>query len=196
MFFRKAFVLLLLFSLLCVSGGCSFSERLEALKEGEASKNGAQLPELLPEDVQSEELPQETTKVTLYFKDGEGRYLVSETREIPQVAGIARAAMEALFEGPSSPDLKPVLPTGTRLQDINIRPDGLCIVDLSEEATEFERDDPKAEALAVYAVVNTLTEFPTVEKVQILVSGEVRETLAGHIPIDQPLLRNLAFVKN
>ncbi|KUK31294.1 MAG: Spore germination protein GerMN [Thermoanaerobacterales bacterium 50_218] len=196
MFFRKALVLLLLFSLLFVSGGCSFSERLQALREGETSKSSEELPELLPEDFQPEEVPQETTKVTLYFKDEEGRYLVSETREIPKVAGIARAAMEALFEGPSSPDLNPVFPVGTQLQDINIRPDGLCIVDLSEEATDFGGDDPKAEALAVYAVVNTLTEFPTVEKVQILVSGQVRETLAGHIPVDQPLLRNLTFVKN
>jgi hypothetical protein len=32
--------------------------------------------------------------------------------------------------------------------------------------------------------------------VQILVDGQKKDTLAGHIPIDEPMLRNLTFVND
>jgi germination protein M len=48
--------------------------------------------------------------------------------------------------------------------------------------------------MAVYALVDTLTEFRNVKRVQILVDGQKKDTLTGHIPIDEPMLRNLTFV--
>ena len=38
-------------------------------------------------------------------------------------------------------------------------------------------------------IVNTLTEFPDIERVQILVDGEIVESIGGHILILQPLQR-------
>jgi spore germination protein GerM len=45
------------------------------------------------------------------------------------------------------------------------------------------------EAYLVEAIVQTLTEFPEIETVQILVNGESIESIGGHILIKEPLRR-------
>lgn len=182
----------LIFALFVV-GGCGLLDRIQGLKrDSQLIYSENSLP---PEDSSSVLQREEKVKVTLYFKDKEGRFLVPQVQEITKVPGIGRAALDALCEGPVDADLLPSLPDGAKVRDLNIRPDGTCIVDLNLAATKISDQDPKTEALAVYAVVNTLTEFPTVKSVQILIEGQVQKTLAGHIPIDEPLLRNLTFVK-
>ncbi|MEW6400002.1 MAG: GerMN domain-containing protein [Bacillota bacterium] len=51
------------------------------------------------------------------------------------------------------------------------------------------------EALAVAAIVNTLTEFPDIRQVQILVEGRKVESLAGHADVSRPLTRNERLIK-
>ncbi len=187
-------VLAVLTAAFLLVGGCSLTERLGANKQAKTPGIEDGLPDLGDEDVV---LPpeQEMTKVTLYFKDQETRCLVPVTQEIPKVTGIARATLDALLQGKAEGDLKPALPAGAEVKDLNVKPDGTCVVDLNLDATKITGGDPKDEALAVYAIVNTLTEFSTVQKVQILVDGKANKTFAGHIPVDMPLLRNLTFVK-
>ncbi len=190
----KLLLLVVMAGTLLVLGGCNISQRLQTLKGSKAEIQPGELPEMA-EDLGSEQALQEMTKVVLYFRDAGGRWLVPESQEIPKVTGIARAALEALCRGPVSKELRASLPAGTEVRGVNVKPDGTCVVDLSREVTKIPGQDPKAEALAVAAIVNTLTEFPTVKRVQILVEGQARETLAGHIPIDVPLLRNMTYVK-
>ena len=45
------------------------------------------------------------------------------------------------------------------------------------------------------AIVNTLTEFAAVERVQILVEGKKVNTLFGHVDISEPLGRSVAIIK-
>jgi germination protein M len=65
------------------------------------------------------------------------------------------------------------LPEGTTM-DLDIS-DGHARVDLSAEA--LNSADAEAESAMVQAVVNTLTEFPTVKDVQILIDGQKRSRL-------------------
>ena len=51
------------------------------------------------------------------------------------------------------------------------------------------------EILTVGAIVNTLTEFPDVEKVQILVEGKKVSTLFGHLDVSDPLSRSPGIIK-
>ncbi|MDH7479064.1 MAG: GerMN domain-containing protein [Syntrophomonadaceae bacterium] len=128
--------------------------------------------------------------VDLYFADLEKDQLVPEKRNIPKVVGIARATVEELLKGPAADSgLRSAIPPGTSLLDINVRTDGLCIVDLSREMRS-QALDPMEESLAVYSVVNTLTQFPTVKRVQILVNGQKVESLNGAVLISQPLVRD------
>jgi len=130
----------------------------------------------------------EKTTVVLYFSNGDGK-LVAEQREIPKVVGIARETIHQLCAGPENVELEPTLPVGTKLLDINIK-DGLCTVDFSGELVEMHSGGSEAEYLTVYSIVNTLTQFSTVEQVQILVEGHIIETIAGHVGVATPLVRD------
>lgn len=128
------------------------------------------------------------TTVVLYFADDNGR-LVAEQREIPRVIGIARETVRELISGPENRALAPTIPAGTELLDIDIS-DGLCTVDFSKDLVTGHSGGSAAEYLTVYSIVNTLTQFSTVEQVQIRVDGRVVETIAGHMDVSAPLARD------
>lgn len=130
----------------------------------------------------------EKTRVVLYFADQRGN-LVAEPREITRVKGIARRTMQELCRGPAGEGRFPVIPAGVEVKDINIS-DGLATVNFSRELTSSHGGGSSGELLTVYAIVNTLTQFQTVERVQILVDGRKIETLAGHVDISVPLARD------
>jgi spore germination protein GerM len=126
--------------------------------------------------------------VVLYFANEQGQ-LVAQRRDIPKVDGIARMTIHELAKGPEQQGMLPPLPNGTKLKDISIK-DGLCTVDFSSELRENHAGGSAGELMTVYAIVNTLTQFSTVQQVQILVNGEMVDTLAGHVDLSVPLERN------
>ncbi len=140
----------------------------------------------------------EMIAVELYFMDTASHQLVKEKREIPKTVGMARATLEELFKGADAIGSGTVsaIPLGTSLLDINVRTDGKCIVDLSREFISNLSKDPKAETLAVYAVVNTLTQYPTVTEVQVLVDGQIVNSPRGEVDLSQPLTRSESLIKN
>lgn len=159
-------------------------------------------PRLEPPQIGGEAKPPETPRieqgptypVTLYFASQ--NKLSTEVREIPKVVGIARAAIQELIKGPGpGSELARIIPHGTELLDINIKQDGTAIVNFSEEIVKNLNTGSEGEALLVYSIVNTLTEFPTVSQVQIWVDGKVVESLAGHVNTSRPLTRNERYNK-
>lgn len=135
-------------------------------------------------------------KVTLYFANTEGDYLVPEVRTVGEVTGIARATVEELIKGPkAAKEMAPTIPAGTRLRDIDIH-DGVATVDFSREFVDNHGGGSSGELLTVYSVVDALTQFPTVQKVQFLVEGQKVETLAGHMDLAGPVERNADIIKN
>jgi len=137
----------------------------------------------------------ESISVALYFSDQNGDYLRAEQRTIPLVQGLARATVEELIDGPAGEGLSATIPQGTRLLDIDIT-NGLCRVDLSREFRDNHWGGSSGEILTVYSLVNTLTQFPTVEKVEILVEGQKMDTLAGHMDLSVPVYRNSQIIKD
>ncbi|NLN86442.1 MAG: GerMN domain-containing protein [Syntrophomonadaceae bacterium] len=119
----------------------------------------------------------EQVMVKLYFMDDQAQQLVVEERSIDKVTGIARQTVNELIKGPSNPELQAVIPAGTQLLDINIKPDGLCIVDLSREVNQVS--SPQQGELMVQAIANTMGQFTTVEEVSFLVEGENANVLGG-----------------
>lgn len=140
----------------------------------------------------------EMIAVELYFMDAASQKLVKEKREIPKTVGMARATLEELFKGAADTGsgLASAIPLGTSLLDINVRTDGKCIVDLSREFISNLGKDPQTETLAVYAVVNTLTQYPTVTEVQVLVDGQIVNSPRGEVDLSQPLTRSESIIKN
>ncbi|KNZ68325.1 Lipoprotein LpqB, GerMN domain-containing protein [Thermincola ferriacetica] len=137
----------------------------------------------------------ETVKIVLYYADKDGEYLKAQTMRIPKKEGIARAALEELIKGPRKGDgLQRTIPSGTKLKDINIE-NGLCTVDFSKELRDNHWGGSTGELLTVYSIVDVLTQFPTVEKVQILIDGQKVDTLAGHMDLSKPFERNTDIIK-
>ena len=137
---------------------------------------------------------EEMVEVTLYFSDSQAMYLVPEKRKIPQTSSLARQAVIELIKGPENSDLYSTIPEGTQINEIYIA-DDIAYIDLSEEIFKNHPGGSSGELMTVYSIVNTLTEIPPIKGVQILVGGNERESLIGHIDISMPLLRDEDWIK-
>jgi spore germination protein GerM len=80
------------------------------------------------------------------------------------------------------------------LKNLTVR-DHIAYVDFNDKIIKNNVGGSATEILIVAAVVNTLTEFPDIHKVQILVEGKTVETLSGHMSVGQPLSRSEGIIK-
>ena len=122
--------------------------------------------------------PAGTTIVRAYFMLGsftDNAGLVPVLRTVPETKAVATAAMTALLDGPKGAELegRPAMyssvPDGTQLLDLSIA-DGVATVNLSIRYHKAKADFQGATADA--QVVYTLTQFPTVKLVRIVVEGQ------------------------
>jgi len=137
---------------------------------------------------------EEMVEVNLYFSDSQAMYLVPEKRKISQTPSLARQAVNELIKGPESSDFYPTIPEGTQVNEVYIV-DDIAYIDLSEEIFKNHSGGSSGELMTVYSIVNTLTEIPPIEGVQILVEGNEMKSLVGHIDISMPLLRDEDWIK-
>ena len=140
----------------------------------------------------------ETMDVAVYYlKDQNNEiYLVREVHAVPKSTGVARAALNELSSGqPITPGAFRVLPPGTEILSIRIE-NGLATVDFSKEVLDVNVG-ASGEAMGIASIVNSLTEFPTIQKVQFTVEGSVENGIDwwGHIGLSgQPFQRDLSLV--
>jgi len=144
-------------------------------------------------------LARQTRTVTLFFLSENDYLLHPEEREIysyEQTVFEAKQTIEELVEGSSNGAVASV-PVGTRLREIYITRDGVAYVDFSRELMDNHRSGTSAEMATVFAIVNSLTyNFESIKRVFILIEGNERETLNGHIDLTRPLLPRLDLIAN
>ena len=196
---RVALILVVIMIASMFLTGCVLTDKLSSLKQ--SFNKAEKTPETVTPTVVIESpksvptIIGEARTVTLYFADSTASKLVAEERQVAKVVGIGRVSLEELIKGPTQASLKPTLPATTKLLDINIKADGLAIVDFSGSLIKELPASATAEKLAIYSIVNTLTQFPTVQKVELRVDGKKVDTLLGHEKIDQSLVRNTSLIK-
>lgn len=183
-----------------VLSGCFLTDKLSSLKESfnkaDNQTDDTQTPTVIIETPTTTPVVSgETKTVALYFADSTGEKLVLEERVIPKVVGIARTTMEELIKGPVQAGLEATLPTSCKLLDINIRPDGMAIVDFSGDLIKDLPASAQTERMAVYSIVNTLTQFPTVQEVELRIDGKRVDTLLGHVKWNEKLVRNASLIQ-
>ncbi len=137
---------------------------------------------------------EEMFEINLYFSDSQAMYLVPEKRKISQTPSLAIQAVVELIKGPENSELYPTIPKGTQVNEVYIA-DDIVYIDLSEEIFKNHPGGSSGELMTVYSIVNTLTEIPPIRSVQILVAGNERESLVGHVDISRPLLRDEDWIK-
>ncbi len=148
------------------------------------------------EEVKREEPPSdlEEEQIVLYFADDNAQYLIPEYRKIKKVKEIEKQAIIELIKGPVSDNLYPTIPSTTRVNALYVS-DGIAYVDFSSELIKNHSGGSTGELLTVYSIIFTLTSFPDINKVQILVDGNSEETLVGHVDTTIPLERDDSWLK-
>ena len=134
--------------------------------------------EVLPDAPTSAQQTGPVQSTTVYYSDADG-YLIPVTRDVSKTDGIAKATLALMVSSDENDleaarlGLRTVIPESTTF-DLDIA-DGKARIDLSEEALNVA--DAEQEATMVSAIVQTLTEFDTVNGVEFLVSGQKRSKL-------------------
>lgn len=111
--------------------------------------------------------------LSLYYADPQRRFLVEEQRSTPveDAAKLPEYILRALIEGPQSDTLLPTIPENTLLLSASVI-DGECITNFSQEFYNNRPQDPVAERLCIFSVVNSLCQLDEVETVRIQVGGD------------------------
>ncbi len=138
-------------------------------------------------------------RVQLYFTVADGTFLRAETTEIAgceEDRDCLRRVVEKLIQGPPpGSGLVAVLPAETELLDVEIEND-VVRLDFSRKLIDLHPGGSLTELLTLYSIANSLNEnFPYIRQVQMLIAGEVRQTLKGHARIDQPIYADFGFCR-
>lgn len=195
---KKAIIMLaaVLLAICLISGGCSSSaDKRMDIKDWKDLLSLAPEKSSAPSSVENgkqskprknpETAGRDLIRVKLYFIGADGKSLVVEERNIARTESLARSTLKELLKGPAKPENLSAIPEGTRLRDINLKPDGLCIVDLSSEACRS--GSAEQEKLMVYAVANTLGQFATVKNISFMIDGQNVETITGFVDVSSSI---------
>lgn len=137
---------------------------------------------------------QETMRLTVYYATQDAMHLVAERHTVAKTSHPAKTAIELLLVEPTDKQLARALPASAKLRNLTVK-DHIAYVDFDEKLIKGNVGGSATERLAVGAIVNTLTEFTDIHKVQILVEGKVMETLTGHMDVSKPLSRSEGIIK-
>lgn len=132
--------------------------------------------------------------IKVYYPDENATGLVAVEKSIKDTDNKYQAAVEALMAGTDKKGLANVFPKKAKLLQVTVS-GKVAKVDFSRELQKNLVGGSTGEEMLVGSVVNTLTEFPEIQKVQILVDGQEVETLSGHMDLSQPLPRMTELLK-
>lgn len=133
--------------------------------------------------------------ITLYFPDEQAMHMIPEQREVSKDEPLEAAVVKELMKGPKTPGLtSTTIPKEAKLLSVEVK-DEIAYVNFSRELIEKHVGGSTGEMMTIVPIVNSLTELPGIKKVQFLVEGNKRKTLAGHLIFDEPFERNEDWIK-
>ena len=136
-----------------------------------------------------------TMDISVYYPDVNATGLVAVTKTVKaQEAEKYKASVEALLAGTDDKNLTAVFPKKTKLRKVSVS-GGVAKVDFDKNLTSGFVGGSTGEEMLVGSLVNTLTEFPEIKKVQILVEGKEIDSLSGHLDLSRPVERMSELIK-
>jgi len=150
--------------------------------EGDIGQPGASIPQ--------------TRQMDLFFADTTGRRLSIERRDVSgeNREELVRHIVEELIKGPADDTRLRTLPDSVLVRAVFSK-EGTVWVDLGGAIQDEHPGGAWTEVLAVYSIVNSLTEnFTDVNDVQLLLNGRESETFAGHVDISRPLQNRIQLL--
>ncbi len=138
----------------------------------------------------------DSKNVVLYFADKEGNSLVKEVRtiKITDTRPIENYVISELIKGPVNKDLSATLTADTELITAETA-NGTSHVTF-KNFIDKNLSDPASQKsmLAVYSVVNSLTELEEIQSVRFLFEGKTAEMVGG-FNFAEVFVRNAAIIK-
>lgn len=132
----------------------------------------------------------ERRHLRLFFPQESGEVLKEEERDLPRRASLAeevRAALRALSAG-IGPGLRAPLPPGVEVRQVFLDGVGILYVDCSKEIQALATAPGLQSALALAAIVTSLTtSFSEIKRVQFLSEGQELTALAGGVDLRRPI---------
>lgn len=133
--------------------------------------------------------------ISVYYPDVNATGLVAVTKTVKaQETEKYQAAVEALLAGTDDKRLTEVFPKKAKLREVSVS-GGVAKVDFDKNLTAGFVGGSTGEEMLVGSLVNTLTEFPEIKKVQILVEGKAIDSLSGHLDLSRPVGRMSELIK-
>jgi len=130
-----------------------------------------------------------TETVTLYVADDAAGVLRARSAQIPLPGGRQQRAEEllrALLRIYQQPGAAHPLAPAADIRSIFLVDPGGAVIDLSSAFADQHRSGILTEQLTVNSLVETLAaNVPGIQRVNILVEGKMRETLAGHADLTE-----------
>ena len=167
---KKIFIFFGILLIIIIIGGY-FGIKFVKNKEEETN-----VTEYTPEEEISQDQLRKTI-VSLYFLSKEKNDLVPEARliDIKEIINTPyEKLVNLLIEGPKNEKNKKIIPNNTTLLKSFI--EGDCVtLDFSSEFLNYNKEDEKEKNYLISCLVNTLTELTEVNKVKILINGEMNE---------------------
>lgn len=141
-------------------------------------------------NIASENAEVSSRDIILYFASKDISTLVKEihTIKITDKQPIEQYIISELIAGPLNKDLQPTLTTDTALISAETK-DGVCYVNFKSGFLDKNSGSEQKTRLALYSIVNSLTELENVHQVQILIDGKKVDKF-GTMVIGDLLTRN------
>ena len=141
---------------------------------------------------EEEYIPQEDVQnLHIYYGIKGKDKLESETKKVRKNSmriGQARQIVNSLLEAPSNERLYRILPENLTLRGL-FYDSGLFIIDFSREFNKIYSYGANEQVLAIYSIVNSITELDPKAKVRFLINGTEPEGDEGHLDLSMQLSR-------
>ena len=154
-------------------------------------QHAPQPPPRLPDAASPSDNPPPPQQANLFLLDATSLEIAPvkmELRLYLEPAERLKQIIEALVRE-TPPNFRNPIPRGTELTEAYIDSQKTAYLDFSRQLIDGHIGGTTAEFLTITAILKTIFDaFPDeIKQVQILIEGNVVETLAGHLNISQPL---------
>lgn len=202
-----------LFFILCffLFSGCSFPSRNSTDDSGfpaqsfENTVSGADLTNAETTNNDGKSITNESSKtidnqrsIILYYQDQQGT-LIPVTRRVSKEEALASLAINGLIDSAMNREeleyygLYPILPKGTEILGINLK-EGNATIEFNDKLLDYSSQI--AENSIITAIVYTLTEFSTIDKVKIWIKGNSTSKLKFGTDISEYLSRENVLINS
>ncbi len=168
-------------------------------KKNEDSFSTGNTPSNDPPPLSTKDVDNIVTTVYFVKMNNDGLFtMIPRKRNIERTNAILTNTLKELFKGPTQKEqnnnIKSFIPKAGLVRSIYVK-DNIAYLDFNDEF-QFNSGGPIASMAQLFQIVYTSTEFPTIDKVQILIEGKSVLFLSGDSgiaiknPIDKIYLRS------